>query len=881
MTETNLGDKDGDFLTGSSWFERDYYFFKKSDLLINDSNRIGKEELLKQREKFFPKPLGSDLENVTKNLRLFKKTSFISIIKRDIDSKATLEENLGSLSYLAEICIQTSIVDSMTYYAKELNMMPESDREKSELFIIAMGKLGGRELNASSDIDIIFFSPYKDELGRNATTLAKFEKFWDKVITRFINNLSTITDHGFVYRVDMRLRPYGAAGPKVVSLNSLNSYFLKTASDWERYAWIKARVCTEHIFLDRITFRRFKNELENVISSFLFRPFADFQIVKSLREMNRKIISNNKNRRIRQGFSFNLKKDFGGIRTVEFIVQYFQLLKGGYHRKLQTTSLRVALREIDRNKLIEHQDCADLLNAYTLFRRLENLIQYQEDRQTHIFTGDLPCIKSFLKILDFDTFEALKSQFGNHVEKVKSIYETIFSDNPNLYKNEIGLIEKPEVTAQKLRPENVEEKDLYLRKFYEKIQGRSSYISLLAEKPEIEQKLVRINKTSPWIGDFIIQYPKLIDQMLDDNFFYEEINLPELTEQAKDEIERIHNAYSSDIEQSLNVIRDVYHLNLFKILASGLKNSKSIVQISDNLTSLTEVILNITFDFSLRASKMEWLKDELAIIAYGKLGTKEMDIGSDLDLIFLTNKLNAIHQENTYKLIKRFISWIELRTFSGSLFKIDTALRPNGATGLLVSSINSFMDYQKSKAWCWEHQALTKARFLLGSGLINEKFNNLRSEVLMQHRSSKSLQEEVLSMRFLMEERRKKMRKHSVVDIKHDKGGLIDIEFLVQYIILANASMYPKLCENIGNFALLGVIGDLQLLPASLTGEVSKIFVKYRELIHKNRLNNSEGLVKSEIITKEREKVNELWEIAFQNCPKKIRPLNQIHSKLQ
>ena len=209
-------------------------------------------ERLKQRKKFFPKSVGSDFENVTKNLRLFKKTSFISIIKRDIDSKATLEENLSSLSYLAEICIQTSIVDSMTYYAKELNMMPESDRRRSELFIIAMGKLGGRELNASSDIDIIFFSPYKDELGKNATMLAKFEKFWSKVLAQFISNLSTITEHGFVYRVDMRLRPYGSAGPKVVSLNSLNSYFLNAASDWERYAWAKARVCTEHIFLEEM-----------------------------------------------------------------------------------------------------------------------------------------------------------------------------------------------------------------------------------------------------------------------------------------------------------------------------------------------------------------------------------------------------------------------------------------------------------------------------------------------------------------------------------------------------------------------------------------------------------------------------------------------------
>ena len=881
MTKTALADENGDFLTGSSWFERDYHFFKKSDLLINDSNRIGEEELLVQRSKFFPGSLSRDFESITKNLRLFKKTSFISIIKRDIDSKATLEENLSSLSSLAEICIQSALVDSMKYYVKELSMMSESDRQKSELFIIAMGKLGGRELNASSDIDIIFFAPYKDELRKNATMLVKFEGFWDKVLTRFINNLSTITDHGFVYRVDTRLRPYGGAGPKVVSLNSLNSYFLKTASEWERYAWVKARVCTEHIFLDRTTFQRYKYELENVINNFLFRPFADFRIVKSLREMSRKIINNNKNRRTKQGFSFDLKKDFGGIRTVEFIVQYFQLLKGGYHRKLQTPSLTLALREIKKNKLIEYKDCADLLDAYNLFRRLENLIQYQEDRQTHVFTSDLPCLNSFLKILNFNTFEDLKSHLSNHIEKVKSIYEKLFSDNPNLHKSEVGLVEKPEVNAQEFRQKNEEEKDLYLKKLYGKVQGRSSYISLLAEKPEIEQKLVKLNKTSPWIGNFIIQYPKLIDQMLDNNFFNEEINLAELTEQTKDEIKRIHRANPSDIEQSLNVIRDVYHLNLFKILTGGLKNSKSIIQISNNLTSLTEVILNITFDFSLQASKMEWLKDELAIIAYGKLGSKEMDIGSDLDLIFLINKLNVIHQESTYRLIKRFISWIELRTFSGSLFKIDTALRPNGATGLLVSSIASFVDYQKSKAWCWEHQALTKARFLSGSGLINEKFNNLRSEILMQHRNSKSLQEEILSMRWLMKEKRKKVRKYDLVDIKHDKGGLIDIEFLVQYIILANASMYPKLCENIGNFALLEVIADLQLLPTSLTRRISEIFVKYRELIHKNRLNNSEGLVEEKIIAEEREKVDELWEIAFQDCPKKIRPLNQIHSKLQ
>ncbi|MDA9690236.1 hypothetical protein N9V13_07505, partial [Betaproteobacteria bacterium] len=737
MTKTALGDENGGFLTGSSWFERDYQFYKKSDLLINESNRIGKEELLEQRKKFFPLPLGNNHENITKNLRLFKKTSFISIIKRDIDSKGTLEENLSSLSSLAEICIQSALVDSMKFYARELNIMSKSDQRKSELFIIAMGKLGGRELNASSDIDIIFFSPYKDELGKNATMLAKFEKFWDKVVTRFINNLSTITHHGFVYRVDMRLRPYGGAGPRVVSLKSLNSYFLKTASDWERYAWVKARVCTEHVFLDKSTFRRYRYELENVINNFLFRPFADFRIVRSLREMSRKIISNNKNRPIKQGFSFDLKKDFGGIRTVEFIVQYFQLLKGGYHRTLQTPSLRVALREVENNKLIGQKDCADLLDAYNLFRRLENLIQYQEDRQTHIFNGDLPCLNSFLKILDVNTFEALKSHLINHVEKVKSIYEEIFSDNPNLYKSDVSLVEKLDIDAQKLRLKNEGKKDFYLRKLYGKVQGRPSYISLLTEKPEIEQKLVKLNKTSPWIGDFILQYPKLIEQMVDDNFFNEELNLAELTEQARDEIKRIHKAHSSDIEQSLNVIRDVYHLNLFKILTSGLKKSKSIVKISDNLTSLTEVILNITFNFSLQYSKMEWLKDELAIIAYGKLGTKEMDIGSDLDLIFLTSKLNASHQENTYRLIKRFISWIELRTFSGSLFKIDTALRPNGATGMLVSSINSFADYQKNKAWCWEHQALTKARFLLGSGLLNEKFDKLRSEVLMQRRSSK------------------------------------------------------------------------------------------------------------------------------------------------
>ena len=871
----------GNLLHGSSWFERDYLLFRKAGLLINESNEITFAELFKHSKKFIPKTISNDDHCITRSLRLFKKTSLINIIKRDIDSKSTLEEILSSLTSLAEICIQAALVESMKYYLNTLKIESDELKQKSELMIIAMGKLGGEELNASSDIDIIFYSPYKDTLKKPPENLEKFEKFWNRVISRFINNLSASTEFGFVYRVDTRLRPYGNAGPQVVSESSLNSYFINTASDWERYAWLKARICTTQIFLDKEDFRVQKYNLERVIKEFLFRPFADFRIANALRKINRRIIDSNQKKRKNKDFSFDLKKDFGGIRTIEFIVQYFQLLKGGYHRNLQTPSLKTALVEIDKNKLLEPTLCNDLVKAYSFLRRLENLIQYQEDRQTHVFNEHLPCLNAFLDILNFEDFDTLKKHLVGHISNVKLIYEKIFSDNPNLSESRGKTVRKKATGEQENKSKIEKDKDLYLLKLHEKIKGRKSYLSLLHEKPEIEQELIRLNKRSPWIGSFIIQHPKLIEQLLNDSFYKFEVNPSELIAQTRDEMERIRQASPSDVEQSLNIIRDVYHINLLKILVGGLNTGMSIVNISDRLAILTEVIVNITFDFSLRFSKMEWLKDDLAIISYGKLGTREMDVGSDLDLIFLTNNLKTVHQEDTYRLIKRFISWIELRTFSGSLFKIDTALRPNGTTGLLVSSINSFIDYQNNKAWSWEHQALTKARFLIGSTVIKEKFDKLRTEVLMKNRIAESLQEEILSMRLLMMEKRKKKQGSTYIDIKHDKGGLIDIEFIVQYVILSSASKFPYLCNNVGNFSLLKAISELKLLPPLLTRTVSEIFVKYRELVHANRLNNFESLVKSEIVITEREKVNELWKITFKNSPKKIRPLSQIHSKIK
>jgi glutamate-ammonia-ligase adenylyltransferase len=354
-----------------------------------------------------------------------------------------------------------------------------------------------------------------------------------------------------------------------------------------------------------------------------------------------------------------------------------------------------------------------------------------------------------------------------------------------------------------------------------------------------------------------------------------------ISEQLDLELSHIRKTNKTDIENSLNLIRDVYHRNLFLIVVQGIYKELSITEFSDNLSMLTEAILDITFDLALRFTNLENVDHGIGIIAFGKLGTRELDLGSDLDLIFLTKDQETAHKEKTYKVIKKFISWIELRTFSGSLFKIDTALRPNGTSGLLVSSLDAFSSYQKNEAWYWEHQALTKARFLTGDKNIAEKFECIRREVIQLPKNLASLTEEVISMRMLMISKNASKNQYLLADLKNSRGGLIDIEFIVQYIVLAYSSECPDLCMNKGNFFLLKLIGEKNLAPRILVTKVANIFLKYRTLIHENRLKSLDNKLSTKIIENDMKCVVNLWNLVFSNKPKKIRALNQIRSKIK
>ena len=870
-------------LAQSSWFVSDFEKFQRKGILLDPGQAITKDVLEKHLKMFWPDLL-SDIESFNpERLKQYKKSCYLSIIERDLSKKASFSENTESISILADICIQIALNSSIKILSRTMPLKFHSTLKTMELFIIAMGKLGGKELNPSSDIDIIFYAPFKNSSVDSAEEFQEKEIFWVNVVKKILRTLSQISENGFLYRVDTRLRPFGNAGPMITSFSSLQNYFVKDALDWERYAWTKFRVCNSNVLLEEKEFLKQKIKLENMVNDFLYRPFPDFNMIGALRLINRKIIYHNSDKKQTNYFSFDLKKEFGGIRSVEIIIQFFQLAKGGQHRELQTPSFFKALETIKKLGLLDKECCTHLLNGYIFLRKIEHILQYQENRQTHFFSQKVQGIDDICNKLSFKDFASLKDSLLTHIQNIKDTYQEIFSDNPTKLKKDFFFNSNKKSNDKTIKRNKFsnDKKNPYLERLYEKIKGRTPYLALLNESQDLGDKLVHLNERSSWVGDFLIQYPKLMDLLVYGNIKNKKLTMSGISEQLDIELSHIRKTNKSDIENSLNLIRDVYHRNLFVIVAQGIYKDLSITEFSDNLSTLTEAILDITFDLALRFTNLEKVDHGIGIIAFGKLGTRELDLGSDLDLIFLTKDQETAHKEETIKVIKRFISWIELRTFSGRLFKIDTALRPNGTSGLLVSSLDAFFSYQKNDAWYWEHQALTKARFLTGDKNIAEKFECIRREVIQLPKNLTSLTEEIISMRMLMTSKNQSKNHGLLADLKNSRGGLIDIEFIVQYIVLAYSSECPDLCMNKGNFFLLKLIGEKKLAPKAMVTKVANSFLKYRTLIHENRLQSLNNKLSTEIIENDMRYVVNLWNVVFTNKPKKIRPLNQIHSKIK
>jgi glutamate-ammonia-ligase adenylyltransferase len=849
-----------------------------------------------------------------RTMRRLRNLLICAIIQRDLDGKADLDEVVTAMSRFADFAVQShlaELMDEMTA-AHGVPVGQDSGRPQ-QMMVLAMGKHGGGELNVSSDIDLIFVYPEDGETqaGAGQRALSNHE-FFIRLGKKLIAAISEILEDGFTFRVDMALRPNGKSGPLAASLNMVEDYLIVQGREWERYAWVKARAVTG----DAIDIAA----LDAIVRPFVFRRYLDFGVIDAIRTMHAQIRAEvNRQERLHPERSHNVKLGRGGIREIEFLAQVFQLIRGGRDPALRERSTRKTLRLLAERELLTADTVDKLLDAYTFLRNLEHRLQYLEDAQTHTLPASIDDRLAVARMMGLPDEATLLARLDEQRVFVAGQFDAIFADkadkNPDHVDPAASMSdpENSEAIAQQLarlgfdRPDDaanrlvatwqaprlqtlpeasrnklaalvntalaqiaavVREAGLgshaatlgRLLDFFEAIARRSAYLSLLTEYPHTLERVIRMINASGWAATFLTQHPILLDELLDDrgNAAHD---LPALATSLASQLD----AAAGDTERQLDILREAHHAQLFRLLALDLAGELSVERLADHLSALADLIVHEVVQRAwLTLPKRHREVPRFAVIAYGKLGGKELGYVSDLDVIFLFDDDDQDAPGNYAKLAQRFITWMTTHTPAGILFDIDTALRPDGASGMLVSSIAAFERYQRSSAWIWEHQALTRARFCAGDAGIGARFEAIREEVLRQDRGAREaeLREEVVRMRRRMHDAHPSFSDR--FDLKHDDGGMIDIEFIVQYLVLRHACKHPELTANKGNIALLRMCGELGLIDPVLAQGAADAYRVMRRLQHQVRLQGQEqARVEPSLVASHAEVVVRLWRDCF------------------
>ncbi|HEX5336822.1 MAG TPA: bifunctional [glutamate--ammonia ligase]-adenylyl-L-tyrosine phosphorylase/[glutamate--ammonia-ligase] adenylyltransferase [Gallionella sp.] len=829
-----------------------------------------------------------DEADLTRAVRRLRKQAMVKLILRDLNGLANLDEVMQAMTALAEICVQQAQACLMSALRQQFgNPIGETSGAAQELLVIGMGKLGGGELNVSSDIDLIFVYPEDGETD-GPRKLGNHE-FFTRLGRRLINIINELTADGYVFRVDMRLRPYGDSGPLVMSFAALEEYLVSQGREWERYAWIKARVISpvaDPIILSASpgeTFRKTSSNpqiaaLAELSFPFVFRKYLDFSAIDSMRKLHAQI-----RQEVQRRDRFNnIKLGPGGIREIEFTAQVFQLIRGGRNAGLRIRPTQRVLQALVANEQLSADVVAGLDAAYIFLRNLEHRLQYLDDQQTQELPEKPEDQQVIAQAMGYDDFAALMAELDRHRALVTRQFEQIFGaqqeeqGDAQLWRDDIGEAELhghlvrlgyraasdsaqrllqlrdgnryrqlPDASRQRLdklipqfialsaQQRNPDATLFRLLGLLEAISRRAVYLAFLAEYPQALQRLTRLIAASSWAGDYLTQHPALLDELLDAREIYQP---PEWQKIELDLQTRLADC-ADDFECEMDVLRHVQQEQIFYLLAMDLQGLLPLEILSDHLSALADLILNHTLALCWATARKKHRDDaKFAIIAYGKLGGKELGYASDLDLIFLYDDDHPDAQEVYARLGQRINAMLGSYTSAGRLYETDLRLRPNGESGLLVSSINAFADYQESQAWVWEHQALTRARFSAGDAQVGAAFENIRRQVLGQPRDLATLRTEILAMRQKMHDGHP--NNSELFDIKHDSGGMVDIEFMVQYLVLAYAHRHPQLTANVGNLALLKLAGELDLIPAELAEQVRTLYRTLRQTQHRMRLNN-------------------------------------------
>jgi [glutamine synthetase] adenylyltransferase / [glutamine synthetase]-adenylyl-L-tyrosine phosphorylase len=812
-----------------------------------------------------------DIAALSAALRRIRMREMIRIAFRDLMGWANLFETMRDLSNLAEACLDTAQAMIYGWLTDQYGVPVGRKGWPQQLVVIGVGKLGGRELNFSSDIDLMFAFPEAGKTTGGATTISN-EDFFARHCRRLIQVIGDRQIDGIVFRVDARLRPFGDSGPIAMSFDATESYYQQQGREWERYALIKARIVAG----DRPEGRALLDRLR----PFVYRRYLDYGTFESIREMKQGIARENS----RKGMKENIKLGPGGIREIEFFGQVFQLIRGGLNPHYRKRGILNVLRLLAKDNGIPEPVNRELGDAYVFLRMVENRLQMADDLQTHSLpekTDDRQRLALSMGYADWQTFidvldihmkrvqrhfsQLLAADEADHPEDDHiRIFDALDANGPE---NEVSTgilsgigVNRPEAVVRELKtykdlmdaddvslqgknrikrlvPQILREAlagsdpAATLRRIYELIRSirrRSCYAALLLENPDALTRLVKLAQVSPWILSFLSRHPLLLDELLDPRLFNAPLDKKTLHAELA---ERMEHLGTQDFEFRMDDARIFKQINTFRIAAADVAGHLPLMKVSDCLTYLAEVILQHALEMAWGPMVEKYGLPEgcqegsygFALIAYGKLGGLELGYGSDLDLVFLHTgsggstpggRLPPVDYGQFYsRLGQRIIHFLTTMTRTGKLYDIDMRLRPSGNAGILVSHIDSFEDYQAHSAWPWEHQALIKARFIAGDANVGNRFAALRDRILCMPRDTTDLKEAVRSMRIRMR------REHGVdiggrFDVKQDPGGVVDIEFLVQYLILLNAGRHPELTEytdvvrQLNTLALTGIMDE-------------------------------------------------------------------------
>ncbi|MFU2487441.1 bifunctional [glutamate--ammonia ligase]-adenylyl-L-tyrosine phosphorylase/[glutamate--ammonia-ligase] adenylyltransferase [Thauera sp. WH-1] len=826
-------------------------------------------------------------------LRQLRTWVLCHLIVRDLALGAPLGEVTETMTLLAELSVRHAH-DVLRAALVERYGQPLSPTGwEQELIVIGMGKLGGRELNVSSDIDLIFVYPEDGDTG-GKKVISNFE-FFERLGKQLIQALAEVTEHGQVFRVDMRLRPNGDSGPLVCSFDMLENYFVTQGREWERYAWIKARV----MLGERWT------ELENIARPFVFRKYLDFGAINAMRDLHAQI----RREVARRDRANNVKLGPGGIREIEFIAQVFQLIRGGRDGALQVRPTLKVLAQLAERGILSGAAVKELSAAYDFLRRLEHRLQYLDDAQTH----DLPANPAdqglIAQAMGFDAPAALFAALDAHRAVVSRHFDTVFGDPSEVDHSldttwanakdvdsvvpvlgELGY-RHPARAAERLAsihaspryrqmPNNIKSRfdaliprvieaaattpdadDTLARclDLMEAIGGRGAYLALLQQYPQALRRVADLMSASRWGAQFLTRHPILLDEMLDARNLDTTPDWKAFRASLGAELE----ALEPDMERQMDVMREQHHAQVFRLLTQDLAGLLTVEKLADHLSELADIMLDLTLPLCWRRIKIRHREDpKFAVISYGKLGGKELGYASDLDIVFLFDDDAPEAAEVYTRLAQRTNTWLSSQTAAGQLFDTDLRLRPNGESGLIVTSLEAFRKYQLESAWVWEHQALTRARCSAGDRALGEAFERIRCEVLRLPRELERLRAEVLAMRRKMRDAHAS-KSAELFDLKHDSGGLIDVEFLIQFLVLGHSHDHIALTGNLGNIALLRIAGELGLIPAELAAACADSYRELRRLQHRQRLNDRPSRVDPAEVDAARRPVQALWQRVF------------------